>query len=71
VADLAGRPDDHFPGQLGDLASAQASLERQQQDQTISTGVSGSGGKDEEASCLLIGQYLRLLACHNEMRRAV
>lgn len=67
VADFAGRPQDHVPGQLGDLAGAQASLERQQQDQAISASVSGGGGKDEEASCLLFGEYLGLSSRHNEV----
>ena len=69
VTDFAGRADHHVPGQLGDLASAQASFERQQQDQMISARVSGSGGKDEEASCLLIGEYLGLFSRHNKMHR--
>jgi hypothetical protein len=67
VADFAGRPQDHVPGELGDLASPQACLERQQQDQMVSAGVSGGGGKDEEASCLLIGEYFGLFARHNEV----
>ena len=53
-ADFTGRAHHHVPGQLGDLASPQASLERQEQDQMISAGVLGGGGKDEEASCLLV-----------------
>jgi len=32
MADFAGRAHHHVPGQVGDLAGAQASLERQQQD---------------------------------------
>jgi hypothetical protein len=66
--DFAGRPQDHVPGQLGDLASAQASLERQEYNQMVSVGVSGRGGKDEEASCLLFGKYLGLFSHHNEVQ---
>jgi hypothetical protein len=32
LTDFAGRAQDHLPGQLCDLASTQASFERQQQD---------------------------------------
>jgi hypothetical protein len=41
--------------------------EGQQQDQMVSARVSGGGGKDEEASCLLIGEYLGLFSRHNEV----
>jgi hypothetical protein len=36
----------------------------------VSAGVSSGGGKDEEASRLLIGQYLGLFSRHNETHRA-
>jgi hypothetical protein len=66
TGDLVTVRHHHVPGQLGDPAGPQASLERQQQDQMVSAGVPGGGGKDEEASCLLIGQYLGLFSRHNE-----
>ena len=34
----------------------------------VSARVSGGGGKDEEASCLLIGKYLGLFSRHNEVQ---
>src|SRR5580700_1843328 len=47
-ADFAGRAYDHIPGQVGNLASTQACLERQQNDQVVAVWISSSGGKDEE-----------------------
>jgi hypothetical protein len=34
----------------------------------VAMRVSGGGGKDEEASCLLLGQYLGLFSRHNDMQ---
>jgi hypothetical protein len=67
-ADFPGRPDHHVPGQVRDLAGAQASLQGQQQDQMVSTQISGRGGEDEEAARLLIRKYLGLFSRHNEVQ---
>ena len=50
VADFAGGIDHHVPGQLGDLASPQAGLDRQQHDQPVSDRVPGAAGEHEEVA---------------------
>ena len=46
--DVAGRIEDHVPGQVGDLTGPQASLGGQQHDHTVAEGMSGAAGKNQE-----------------------
>ena len=53
-SDFTGRIEHHVPRQVGDLAGAQAGLDRQENDDTVAFRISGRGGVDEEVFDLLI-----------------
>ena len=62
--DVAGRIEDHVPGQVGDLTGPQASLGGQQHDHAVTEVVPGATGKDEEVVDVTDGEYFGLLAWH-------
>ena len=64
LADPPGRIEHHVPGQVGDLARAQARLGRQQHDHAIAQRVSGAAGKDQQIVEIGRGQKFCLFAWH-------
>ena len=62
--DVAGRIEDHVPGQLGDLTGPQASLGGQQDDHPVAEGMPGAAGKNKEVVDVVNREYFCLLACH-------
>ena len=63
---VAGWIEHHVPGQVGDLTGAQASLGGQQDDHTVTKGMSGAAGKNKEVVDVAKGEYFCLLARHRE-----
>ena len=61
---LAARVEHHVPGEFGDFAGTQASLDRQENDDTIAERISGRAGVGEELGQLVVVENFRLLACH-------
>ena len=62
--DVAGRIDHHVPGQVGDLTGPQASLGGQQDDHTVTEGMSGATGKNKEVVDVAKRKYFCLFAWH-------
>jgi len=56
--------DHHRPCQLGDLASAQAGLYRQQDHDAIALGISAVRGSSQGGRKVLFCQRFGVLACH-------
>ena len=56
-SDLAPWVQHHVPGEIGDLAGAQACFDRQENDDDVSLRVSAVGGVDEEVL------YVSMPAC--------
>ena len=64
LADPPGRIEHHVPGQVGDLARAQAGLGRQQHDHAVAQRVSGAAGKDQQIVEIGCRQKFCLFAWH-------
>ena len=64
--DVAGRIEDHVPGQVGDLTSPQASLGGQQDDHTVAERVPGAAGKNQEVVDVANREYFCLFASHSK-----
>src|ERR1022692_3877673 len=62
--DVAGWIEDHVPGQLGDLTGPQASLGGEQDDHTVTEGMPGAGGKNQEVFHVVKRKYFCLLTGH-------
>ena len=64
--DVAGRIEDHVPGQVGDLTGPQASLGGQQDDHTVTERMPGAAGKNQEVVDVANGEYFCLFASHSK-----
>jgi hypothetical protein len=64
--DVAGWIEHHVPGQLGDLTGTEASLGGQQDDHTVTEGMPGATGKNQEVVDVAKGKYFCLPAWHIE-----
>ena len=62
--DVAGWIEHHVPGQVGDLTGPQASLGGQQDDHTVTEGMSGAAGKNKEVVDVAKRKYFCLFAWH-------
>ena len=67
-ADGAARRQHHVPGRLGDLAGAQAGLDRQQDHDAVAVGVAVGAAVRQQLRDVLIRQDLGLLARHGPSR---
>jgi hypothetical protein len=63
-SDVAGWIEHHVPGQVGDFTGAQTSLGGQQDDHTVTKGMPGAVGKDQEVVDVAKREYFCLLAWH-------
>ena len=63
-SDLAGRLDQHRPGQVGDFTGAQASLDRQQHQHLVADGMSGLAHEDQQVFDMVGRQDFGALANH-------
>ena len=60
--DVAGRIEDHVPGQVGDLTGPQASLGGQQHDHAVTEGVPGAARKNQEHPAMSAELVLLVIA---------
>jgi hypothetical protein len=65
-SNLASWIGDHGPGQARDLASAEASFHRQQDDDAVASRLSGRFDEQEKVVDIGVGQDFRLLASHGQ-----
>jgi len=65
---VACRIDHHVPGQIGDLTGTQARLDGQQDDHTVTEGMSGAACKNQEVADVANREYFCLFASHSKSK---
>src|SRR5438105_5502608 len=69
ICDTTVRIEQHWPGQLGDLAGAQSGFEGEQDHHTVTLRVPAVADSPQRGKDLLWGEYLGLFAWHVRRRR--